>query len=61
MTVEHHAVDHHEKAHSGPDTVPAFTGLIVGALLLFALLSSIVVITTKHYERLEKAAPAAQQ
>jgi hypothetical protein len=65
MTADQHAAghpaDHHEKAHSGADTAPAFTGLIVGAVLLFALLSSIVTITTKHYERLEKAAPAAQQ
>lgn len=59
MTAEHHASEH-EKAHSGPDTGAAFTGLIVGAILLFALLSSIVVITTKHYEATEKPAPAAQ-
>lgn len=59
MTAEHHDSEH-EKAHSGPDTVAAYTGLIVGGILLFALLSSIVVITTKHYEAMEKPAPAAQ-
>jgi hypothetical protein len=59
MTSEHHHSEH-EEAHSGPDTVPAITGLIVGAILLFALLSSIVVITTKHYEATEKPAAAAQ-
>jgi hypothetical protein len=52
--------DHHEKAHSGADTAPAFTGLIVGAIVLFALLATIVTITTKHYEAIEKAsAPAS--
>jgi hypothetical protein len=61
MTADHHATDHHEKAHSGPDTGAAFTGLVVGAVLLFALLSTIVTITTKHYEAIEKPAAGAQQ
>jgi hypothetical protein len=59
MTTDH--PDHHEEAHSGPDTVPAFMGLIIGGLLLGTLLFSIVVITNKHYESQEKAAPAAAQ
>jgi hypothetical protein len=55
---EHH--DPHGHPPEGQDRVAAFTGLIVGGILLFALLSTIVTITTKHYERIEKAsAPAA--
>jgi hypothetical protein len=61
MTADPHEHGHEPyKAHSGPDTVPAFTGLIVGGLVLFALLTTIVTITTKHYEAIEKAeAPAS--
>jgi hypothetical protein len=52
--------DHPEKAHSGPDATAAFTGLIVGGIVLFAVLSTVVTVTTKHYEAIEKAsAPAA--
>lgn len=47
------------RAHSGPDTVPAFTGLIVGGLLLFALLLTIVTVTNRHYESTEKADSAS--
>jgi hypothetical protein len=42
----------------GPDTRPAFTGLIIGAIALFALVYSIVVVTNKHYEATETP-PAA--
>ncbi|HZS58570.1 MAG TPA: hypothetical protein VFA43_04825 [Gemmatimonadaceae bacterium] len=43
--------EHHDVAPSGgPDTRPAYTGLILGAIVLFALLYSIVVVTNKHYE-----------
>jgi hypothetical protein len=59
MSAEHHESEH-ERAHTGPDTSAAFMGLIVGGILLFTLLTSIVIITTKHYESMEKPAPAAQ-
>ena len=51
--------EHHDAAPSGgPDTRPAYTGLILGAIVLFALLYSIVVVTNKHYETAETP-PAA--
>jgi hypothetical protein len=60
MMTEHQEHGHEPyRAHSGPDTVSAFTGLIVGGLLLFALLLTIVTVTNKHYESTEKAAPAS--
>jgi hypothetical protein len=40
---------------AGPDTRAAFTGLILGAIVLFALLFSIVTITNRHYENAEAA------
>ena len=53
--------DHQEQypPHSGPDTAPAFRGLILGAIILFAVLVTIVKLTNAHFERLE-AAEAAQ-
>jgi hypothetical protein len=43
--------EHHGAApKGGPDTRPAYTGLILGAIVLFAILYSIVIITHKHYE-----------
>ncbi len=52
--------DHPDAAPSGgPDTRPAYTGLILGAIVLFAVLYSIVIITHKHYERAEAPAAAA--
>jgi hypothetical protein len=51
--------EHHDAAPSGgPDTRPAYTGLILGAIVLFALLYSIVVVTNKHYEATETPAAA---
>ena len=51
--------EHHDEAPSGgPDTRPAYTGLILGAIVLFALLYSIVVVTNKHYEATETPAAA---
>jgi hypothetical protein len=37
-----------------------YTGLIVATVLLFALLSSIVVITTRHYEAEKPAATSSK-
>lgn len=46
--------EHQQQApNSGPDTRPAYTGLILGAIVIFALLYSIVVITNRHYEATE--------
>jgi hypothetical protein len=60
MMTEHQEHGHEPyRAHSGPDTVPAFTGLIVGGLLLFALLLTIVTVTNRHYESTEKADSAS--
>jgi hypothetical protein len=54
--------DHPDAAPSGgPDTRPAYTGLILGAIVLFAVLYSIVVVTNHHYEATEKPAAAASQ
>jgi hypothetical protein len=59
MTDPHEHGHEPYRAHHGSDAVAAFTGLIVGGLVLFALLTTIVTITTKHYEAIEKAeAPA---
>lgn len=49
----------HEAPHGGPDTSAAFTGLIIGGILLFVLLFSIVKVTNHHYEATEKPAAAA--
>jgi hypothetical protein len=40
----------------GSDRRAAYTGLIVGAIVLFAILFSIVLLTNRHYEQLEAAA-----
>ena len=51
--------DHPDAAPGGgPDTRPAYTGLILGAIVLFAVLYSIVTVTNKHYEATETP-PAA--
>jgi hypothetical protein len=51
--------EHPDAAPSGgPDTRPAYTGLILGAIVLFALIYSIVVVTNKQYEARETP-PAA--
>jgi hypothetical protein len=45
----------------GPDTAPAFVGLILGAIALFVILFSIVRITDRHYTEKEAAATATQK
>lgn len=54
--------DHQEQypPHAGPDTTAAFRGLIIGAIVLFAILFTIVKVTHAHYEHAEPAAPATQ-
>jgi hypothetical protein len=52
--------DHPDVApNGGPDTRPAYTGLILGAIVLFAVMYSIVTVTNKHYEA--ETPPAATQ
>jgi hypothetical protein len=45
--------------HSGPDTAPAFRGLILGAIILAIVLAGIVKLTNAHYASAE-GAPAAE-
>ncbi len=40
----------------GPDTSPAFVGLVLAAISIFVILFSIVMITNRHYEQKEAAA-----
>lgn len=42
----------------GPDTSPAFVGLVLAVISVFVILFSIVMITNHHYEQKEAAAPA---
>jgi hypothetical protein len=44
----------------GPDTAPAFVGLVLAVIAIFVVLFAIVTLTNHHYERNESA-PAAQQ
>jgi hypothetical protein len=44
--------------HSGPDTVPAFRGLILGAVILLVVLFGIVQLTNAHFSQSEPAAAA---
>jgi hypothetical protein len=54
MTAEDKSVHTvHDAPSHGPDTGAAFAGLIVGAIVLFALLFSIVRVTNAHFERIE--------
>jgi hypothetical protein len=49
--------DSHAGSHQS-DRGAAYGGLIIGAIVLFAALYSIVTLTNQHYERAEAAAPA---
>ncbi|GEM_PF-3065943 len=40
----------------GPDTSPAFVGLVLAVIALFVILFSIVMLTNHHYEQKEAAA-----
>ncbi|HEX5178772.1 MAG TPA: hypothetical protein VFW04_05555 [Gemmatimonadaceae bacterium] len=43
------------------DKKAGFTGLIVGVIVLFCILYSIVLITNRHYEGAEQATAATTQ
>jgi hypothetical protein len=51
---------HDAPPRHGPDAGAAFAGLIVGAIVLFSLLFSIVHITNAHYERIEASQSQAK-
>jgi len=60
MSAVHDDPEHPGTGHEGPDAPAGFIGLIVGAVLIFVVLYSVVSITNAHYEAIEKAAaPAA--
>jgi hypothetical protein len=40
---------------SGPDTAPAFRGMILGAVILFIVLFAIVKVTDAHFSAREAA------
>jgi hypothetical protein len=62
--------DTHSPAHTthpthvhgtrGSDTFAAFAGLVIGAIALFLLLGSIVMLTNRHYAA-ERGAHAAER
>ena len=51
---------HHEAPTIGHDTRAAFTGLIVGAIVLFAIVRTIVSLTNAKYEHEKPAATATK-
>jgi hypothetical protein len=51
--------DHHAPAR-GSDAKAAFAGLIIGALVLFAVLRTIVYLTNAHYAHEQPAATATK-
>jgi hypothetical protein len=55
-TVAH--TNHDATAHHGSDRKAAFLGLIIGAIILFAILRTVVAMTNAHYNH-EKAAATA--
>jgi len=54
-----HTHDHPEHAPThGADTRAAFFGLVIGAIVLFAILRTIVYLTNSHYQHERPAAEA---
>jgi hypothetical protein len=54
-----HDHDHHAPTHSS-DTKAAFFGLVIGALVLFAVLRTIVYLTNAHYAHEQPAAASTK-
>ena len=50
----------HSPPQSGPDTAPAFRGLILAAVILFAVLFTIVKLTDSHFRAREAAEAVAK-
>jgi hypothetical protein len=57
MAHDHH--DHSQHSH-GSDAKAAFTGLIVGAIILFGIIRTIVYLTNAHYTGERPAAEATK-
>jgi hypothetical protein len=53
------AHDQHDHSH-GSDVKAAFTGLIVGGIILFGILRTIVYLTNAHYNNERPAAEATK-
>jgi hypothetical protein len=57
----HDAHDAHHNGHStGSDATAAFLGLIIGAIVLFGILRTIVALTNAHYAHERPAAEATK-
>jgi hypothetical protein len=54
------AHDSHDNHSHGSDTKAAFTGLIVGAIILFAIIRTIVYLTNAKYNHERPAATATK-
>jgi hypothetical protein len=50
----------HEAPTHGPDTRAAFMGLVIGAIVIFAILRTIVYVTNAHYQHERPAAEATK-
>jgi hypothetical protein len=56
-----HTHDHPEHAPThGPDTRAAFLGLVIGAIVLFAIIRGIVYLTNSHYQSERPAAESTR-
>jgi hypothetical protein len=52
--------DHHDSHAHGSDMKAAFLGLIIGAIVLFGILRTIVALTNAHYAHEKPAAEATR-
>ena len=52
--------DQHDSHSHGSDMKAAFLGLIIGAIVLFGILRTIVALTHAHYEHEKPAAEATR-
>jgi hypothetical protein len=54
------AHDHHDSHSHGSDAKAAFLGLIIGAIVLFGILRTIVALTNAKYAKEKPAAEATK-
>jgi hypothetical protein len=54
------ANDHHESHTDGSDAKAAFLGLVIGAIVLFGILRTIVALTNAKYAKEKPAAEATK-
>lgn len=52
--------DHHDSQPHGSDMKAAFLGLIIGAIVVFGILRTIVALTNAHYAHEKPAAEATR-